>query len=189
MANVLFISEQYIKDTSYVDENVDVKLIRSNIQETQDFRILPILGTALYEDIKTKISAGNTATVATLLNTYIAPALKYWVLHDAAYLFQFKIMNKAVVKRSSENAEPIDIRELDRLMDYFKDRAEYYSERITKYLLENNTTYPLYDNFGDGIDAVSPRKQNYTQGIYLGNMGMKFDGVNSVDKGRQNYCE
>ena len=185
MAN-LFISEQYIKDTSYIDENVDIKLLRSTILETQDFRILPILGSAFYFSLKDTAAASWSATDRTFVNTYIAPALKYWVLHDGALTLQYKIMNKAIVKRDSENETPIDTRELYRLMDYFKIRAEFYSERITKYLLENSTTFPLFDNYGDGIDAIAPKMNNYTQGLYLG-IKRTYKNID-VDKGRDNYC-
>lgn len=182
----LFISEQYIKDTSYIDENVDIKLLRSTILETQDFRILPILGSAFYFSLKDTAAASWSATDRTFVNTYVAPALKYWVLHDGALTLQYKIMNKAIVKRDSENATPIDTSELDRLMDYFKIRAEFYSERITKYLLENNTTFPLFDDYGDGIDAIAPKMNNYTQGLYLG-IKRTYKNID-VDKGRDNYC-
>lgn len=169
MANVIFISEQYIKDTSYIDENVDVKLLRNCILETQEIRIRGIVGTALYDELKTQITAGTrTALNITLLTDYIAPALKYWVLHDAALILTFKIMNKSIVKRTAENTETVQATDLDRLMDFFKNRAEYYSERITKYLLENELSYPLYSDAGDGVDTEHPRYNNYTQGLFLG---------------------
>lgn len=188
-ANVLFISEQYIKDTSYIDENVDMKLLRSNILETQDVRMLPILGTALYNDLKSKVLIGSVSTTpgySILLDSYISPALKYWVLHDGAYLLQYKIMNKGIVTRSSENAQNIATSELDRLMDFFKDRAEFYSERITKYILENDTIYPLYLNAGNGIDTVEPHFNNFKQGWYLGESHNTY-GLD-IDCGRLNNC-
>lgn len=167
--NILFISEQYIKDTSYIDENVDIKLLRSNILETQDIRTLPKLGTALYEELKTQIDAGTTTSLnRTLLDTYISPALKYWVLHDGAYILQYKIMNKGIVTRTSENSETIQTGELDRLMGYFKDRAEFYDDRLTRYLLENDSSYPLYNNAGNGVDTVHPSYNSFTQGWFLG---------------------
>lgn len=169
MANVIFITEQYIKDTSYIDENVDVKLLRNAILETQDLRILPVLGTALYDELKSQIQSGSVSAYnTTLLDTYISPALKYWVLHDAALILTFKIMNKAITKRTSENTESIQTSDLDRLMDFFKNRAEFYGERITRYLVQNSTNYPLYDNPGNGYDTVIPKRNNYTQGLYLG---------------------
>lgn len=186
MAQVIFISEQYIKDTSYIDENVDVKLLRNCILETQDIRIRSIIGTGLYDELKTQISAGTrTALNITLLTDYIAPALKYWVLHDAALILTFKIMNKAIVKRNSENAEVVQATELDRLMDFFKGRAEYYSERITKYLIENEASFPFFTDAGDGVDIEHPKFNNFTQGVYLGT-STQFKDID-IDYGRNNY--
>ena len=186
MANVIFISETYIKDSSYIDENVDVKLIRNNILETQDIRIRSIIGTGLYDELKTQITANTkTALNITLLSTYIAPALKYWVLHDSALIFTFKIMNKSIVKRTSENTETIQTTDLDRLMNFFKTRAEYYSDRVTRYLIENETSFPLYTNAGSGVDTVFPKRNNFTQGLYLGG-GNNNVGLD-IDKGRLEY--
>jgi len=186
MANVIFIGEKYIKDTSYIDENVDIDLLTNCILETQDFRVLPIIGTGLYDELKDQITNSTlTALNTTLLNTYIAPALKYWVLHDGALILSYKVMNKNIVKRDSENSDSLQLDELDRLMDYFKVRAEFYSERITRYLVENETDYPLYSDAGDGFDTVHPKKNNYTQGLYLGQTKVR-KGLD-IDYGRLEY--
>jgi len=187
MSNVLFIGETYIKESSYIDENVDIKLLRDSILETQDLRILPMVGTGLYDELKTQIQAGTKTTLNnTLLDTYIKPALKYWVLLDSALILTFKIMNKSIVKRTAENTETIQTADLDRLMDHFKIRAEMYSERVTKYLLANNTSYPLFNAPGNSIDTVYPKMNNYTQGLYL---GQKTGTWNlDIDKGRLNNC-
>lgn len=184
----LFIGETYLKDSSYIDENVDVKLIRNSILETQEMRMLPILGTGLYDELVTQFAQGGTPTAlnTTLMNTYIKPALKYWVLLDSALILTFKVMNKSIVKRTAENTESIQTTDLDRLLDHFKIRAEMYSERITKYLLANNTSYPLFNTPGNSIDTVYPKLNNYTQGLYLGDK--KGTWNMDIDKGRLNNC-
>ena len=187
--SVIFIGEKYIKDTSYIDENVDIKLLRNAILESQDMRIRTIIGTGLYDELGTQITANTkTALNTTLLNTYIAPALKYWVLHDASLMLTFKIMNKSIVKRNSENTETIQTPDLDRLMDWFKTRAEFYSDRVTRYLIENETSYPLYMDAGSGVDTVHPKKNNYTQGLHLGGSQLRdWDIDFDIDLGKLNY--
>jgi hypothetical protein len=178
MARVAFISETYIKDNSFIDENVDVNLLRSEILDVQELRILPILGTGLFDELKTQITANTvTALNRTLLNDYVKPALKFWVLFDSALIFTFKITNKSIYKKTAENSETVATTDLDRIMDYCKIRAEFYSERITKYLIQNCTSYPLYENSGDGYDTIHPNNNNYTQGIYLGvrKVNRKYD--------------
>ena len=47
-ANILFISEQTLKDRSLLQDNIDPKLIKPTIKQAQDMFIEPILGTGLY---------------------------------------------------------------------------------------------------------------------------------------------
>jgi hypothetical protein len=100
MSVALFINEQYIKDNSPINGNVDDKYIKSTIVMCQKVYILPILGTALYNEIATEINAGSvSANNTSLLNDYIVDALLYYVLSEGIALFTYKIENKSVVKK------------------------------------------------------------------------------------------
>jgi hypothetical protein len=77
-------------------------------------------------------------------------------------------MNKSVATRTSENSNPIDIDQLSKVAGFYKDKAEYYGNRLTDYLRENNTTYPLYDNPGDGLDVIHPKSTQFMSGFYFG---------------------
>lgn len=172
MATALFISEQYIKDMSYLDENVDVNLIRPIIKEAQDIHIHTLLGSALYLQLVAQVVAGTvtTGTISnkTLLDDYIAPALKYWTLYEGIDVLTFKMTNKSIMYKNSENSNPISVSDVKRLMDRLKDKAEWYSKRLVAYLQENTATFTLYLNPGNGIDALRPDRSPYQSGIFLG---------------------
>ena len=105
---VLFISEQYVKNTTLIDENVDVKLILPSIKDCQELRIHPILGTPFYEDLKTKITAGTlNSDEVNLLDVYIAPAMAQWTMYECSTSMLFKYRNKSVATKNSENSNPI----------------------------------------------------------------------------------
>src|SRR3990167_9412704 len=165
----LLINPSEIKATTLIDENVDEKLIRTVIEESQNIHVHPIIGTGIFNELKTQINAGTlTAFNTTLISTYLQPALKYWVLFEGIDVFTYKFMNKSVVKRNGENSNAIDVDELRRLQDRFRDKAEWYSERATKYLQENEASFPLYYNPGSGIYTIYPKATNYSTGIFLG---------------------
>lgn len=186
MADGLFISENYIKENTLIDGNVDAKYIKITIADAQRLHILPILGTGLYNEISGQITAGTlTALNRTLLRDYIQDALKYWVVYEGIDLFTYKVTNKSIVKKDSDNSESISESEGIRLMDRNRDKAEYFSERITKYLIENETDYPLYTNAGDGYDTVHPKKNNYTTGWNLDDVERNYNLP--IDYGRKNY--
>ena len=169
MEFILMIDESTVKATSFIDENVDVNLIRTTIKTAQDIHIVPILGTALTNEILTQIDGGTvSAANTTLLDEYLTHTLVWWTLYEGVDVFTYKFRNKGILRETSEVTQTISLEEVKRLMDSFKNKAEFYSERATKYLMENTTTYPLILNAGSGIDTVHPNITNYSTGWYLG---------------------
>ena len=169
MAIALFTSEQTIKDTTYLDENVDMKLLRDTIELCQDKYILPLIGTGIFNQISTQITSGTVSSQnTTLLDTYIQKVLKWWVLYEGVDILTYKFMNKSVVKKNSENSTPIDIEEIRRLMEKFRTNAEMYSQRMTDYLLANLSTFTLYLNQAINYDTIIPKRNSYTTSIWLG---------------------
>lgn len=168
MAKILFISEQYLKDNSQIDENVDVKLIRSTIYDCQRDYIKPILGTDLYEKLESDISGGTlTGNYLTLANDYVAEALLKWVIFELQFILLYKMRNKNVSKQSSENSQPVDYTEHRYLMDRWKEKAERRSQDVTDYLCANDDLYPEYLSNSDA-DDIYPNKSNYNTSIFLG---------------------
>jgi len=166
---VIFISEQALKDNSIINENVDMKVLLPVIKLAQEKYMMPILGTGLYNELKTQITAASiTVLNKTLLDDYIQPALIWWIMSEAPMPLTYKFMNKSVATRSSENANAASLNDLLKLEERFKDNAEWYSQRITNYLLQNIQSYPLYSNPGSGIDTIVPKKTMYSTGMYLG---------------------
>jgi hypothetical protein len=168
MSIVKFISETKLKELVAINGNTDNALIQPIILECQRIYIEPIIGTGLYNELETQIEA-NTLTVlnTTLLDSYIIPCLVAWIKYESPVELNYKFTNKNVSTKNSENSTPIGLEEARFLMDRFKNKAEYHSERITKYLCENSVSYPLYDNPGNGTDTVYPNGSNYTTGMVL----------------------
>lgn len=160
-----------VKNNSYVDENVDDKLITTAIGIAQDLHILPHVGTGIFDELKTQIAAGTvTALNNTLLGTYIVPALRYWTLYELVEPMNYKLTNKAIMEKSSENSRPISPDKMfNSLKSKWENIAQWYTERLKKYLLENQTDYPLYLNPGTGVDIIHPTRESaFTGGWYLG---------------------
>ena len=186
MATALFIKEQFIKDNTNIDGNVDDKYLTNTIADAQKIHILPILGTALYNEVSAQIIAGTTTSLnQTLLNDYIQDALKYWVLYEGMDVFHYKVTNKGIETKSSDNSQPIQQVDVIRLKDSVKDRAEFFSQRVTKYLLAQQLVYPLYNAPGSSIDTIIPNKNNYETGWNL-DVDRNTYGL-PIDYGKRNY--
>lgn len=172
-----FISPAQIKAEAYVDENVDEKYLTDTILFCQELYTKEILGTALYDQIKGQIEGSTlSANNTTLLNSYIKPALKWWVLYEAMEMLNVKITNKAIMKKRSENSDPVSLEEILHLKNKFRNLAERFDEKMRLYLIENSTTFTLYLNPGTGVDTIHPKGLTYGTGWYLGNLERCDDG-------------
>jgi hypothetical protein len=171
MANYsLFISVTDVKDTGFIDPNVDDKTIRVAIWNAQQFNIKTLLGTALYNEIEDAVLNNNpTADEATLLGTYIRPALIWHTHYEGALPLHVKIRNKGLQTINGENSQPVTISDVFTMMNYFKDRAQEFSERARRYFVENAADkFPSYNNAGNGADTIHPQRNQYGFGWYLG---------------------
>ena len=169
---VLFISEAYVKNTTLIDENVDMRLILPSIRDCQELRIHPILGTPLYDDLKAKITAGTLNSDETnLLDNYIAPAMGQWTLYECSTSMLFKYRNKSVATKSSENSQPISYQDLQFLRDEWKNKAEEREARLINFLCDNDNLFPKYKEHSDDLN---PRKTAFQTSYYLGSAGSSY---------------
>jgi hypothetical protein len=169
MANfVYFVSVTYLKDNTPINENLDDKLLKAAIKEAQEIYIRDVIGSGIYDELQDQAYNGTlTSDNTTLLDSYIAPCLKYYSLTESMLPMTFKFMNKSVASRNSENATPITTGELTQIEQRYRDKAEYYAERLRDFLKENPTLYPKYLNPGSGFDVIRPQNTAYFGGMYL----------------------
>jgi len=175
--NILFISDTALLARTQVHGNIDPQLLYPEIKVAQDMYILPLLGTALFAKIADGIENNNLAgNYLTLKDDYIIDTLIYYVLSELPMGLSFQFWNKGVMKSTSENAETATMSDLVTLADRYKRRAEYYSERLKRYLIENAASkFPEYLNPGNGVDTVMPHASTFTMPIYLGGGAYKND--------------
>lgn len=174
-ANILFISETTLKDRSLLQDNVDPKLIRPTIKQTQDMFIEPILGTGLYQELQNQIEDNAlTGLNKKLLDLYITDCICWYVASEMVMSLGFKMTNKNVLRKNSENSNDASLSELFDLMEYYKNKAQWYAQRVTNYLCENIVDYPLYNNPGSGSDVIQPNGTSYSTGMYLGDVAKDY---------------
>jgi len=168
--DILLISPQMLKDRSMVHGNVEDKLIYPDIKVCQDMYIHPILGTALYNKIQTDISAATiTGNYKTLLDKYIVDALIHYTIERLQTSVSFQLWNKGVVRKQGQDTELPSMSELFDLSSKYKITAEFYANRLRKYLKQNaSAMFPEYLNPGSGIDDIHPDNKTFTSPVYLG---------------------
>lgn len=172
--NILLISDTMIKERTAIHGNIDPKLIYPDIKVAQDMYILPILGSALYDKLQTLVSAGTISDVANadyklLIDKYICDSLMWYTLSELPTTLSYQFWNKGVQRQNGDSTELPSMSELIDLSNKYKNRAEFYAERMKLYIIQNaSTKFPEYLRPGSTIDTVTPEQRAFTMPVYLG---------------------
>lgn len=192
---VLLISEVKLKAFSQINKNVDVDLLKSEVQVAQDIDLQTILGTKFYNHLLSQVSAtGNTfnADETTLVNDYIQPFLIQTAYFNAMPGIMYRSMNRGIVEGTMENAASVDINTFKYLRTIQKQRSDFYMTRLQDYLLigRGQNKFPDYVTQST-IDGMIPdRSQKYNNGIFLAHTSRKGYSMDNLNKrGLSTYSE
>ena len=156
MAEVLLISENYIKKYSTINGSVDPNLLYPSIYLAQDKWITPFLGTDLMNKLKDDVAAGTiSGNYQTLLEDYVQKMLLWWVLLDVTPNLCYRMDNGTLVQRQSEDTVPISDAVMKDMIDRARQNAEHYTTRLVDYLCHNSSIFPEYSS--NSWPNVSPR--------------------------------
>jgi hypothetical protein len=168
MAFAYYISQDYVKENTPIDSNVDVKLLNTVIRDVQELHIKPVLGTDLYDKFVTDINAGTVAgEYKTLLDDYIVPAMLSYIIAEAPLSITFKLRNNGALKQSNENGTPLTLQEMNKLEDKYLSKAKMRMELLVDYICEKESSFPEYTSNNDDGDR-NPIGNSVGMGIYLG---------------------
>ena len=170
MAYVLFISEAKLKDSTAINLNVAPEILLPYVLQAQRIYIETKLGTTLYEKLESLITAGTIGNVGneaykTLVDDYIGDMLPNWAFYHAIPFLRFKIENGNIYSKTSETGTALSTEEAQHLREEVRNNAEYFTERMIKYITNNITLFPEY-NTNSGAD-ISPDQNAYYNGMNL----------------------
>lgn len=192
---VLLISETKLKAFTNINKNVDMDVLKAEVQIAQDIDLQTILGTKFYNHLLDQVSAtGNTfnADETTLVNDYIQPFLIQQAYFQAIPSLMYRSMNRGIVEGMMENATSVDIETMKYLRSLQKQRADFYMTRLQDYLLigRGQNKFPDY-NTQSTIDGMIPdRTQKYNNGIFLKHTTRKGYSTRDIEnRGLRVYSE
>lgn len=171
--NVLLLSVEVLKDRTGIHDNIDPKLLYPEIKTAQDMYIEPILGSNLFNKLITEVEAGSISGATdykNLLDDYVIDCLLNYTLAGLPDAISYQFWNKGVVRKQGDNTELPDMSELVDLSNKYRIRAEWYAERLNRYLKAeaDESFLPEYVNGNDTLSDIQPENTSYTMPIFLG---------------------
>ena len=172
MAEVLFITQNDIKNNTIINGSVDPDKFLQFVIIAQQIHIQNFLGTRLYERLQNYINAngsqnGNftgqdTDPEKILLDQHVKNMTIYWAMVEYIGVGAFSISNKGVLRHTSETAELASKDDLDYLTTKYRDLAQYYTDRFINFIIYKQTVYPEYNENNE--DDRYPSRDAYFGG-------------------------
>jgi hypothetical protein len=192
---VLLISEVKLKAFTNINKNVDMDVLKAEIQIAQDIDLQTILGTKFYDHLLSQVSStGNTfnANEKKLVDDYIQPFLIQQAYFQAMPNLQFRTMNRGIVQGEMESATSVDIETFKYLRNIQKSRSDFYMTRLLDYLLigYGQNQFPDYNSQSTKDGMIPDRTQKYMPGIVLRRTTRKGYNYNDIGlNGTRMYSE
>lgn len=147
MAEYIFIDENYLKDYTQLTDAVDPELMYPAALVAQDKWVTPRTGDALMRKLKTDAEADSlTGLYATLVNTYLRKALVWWTMVELLPRLYVRWDNAAPQIRINDETNQIEQGDLRREVEYARETAQHYTDRMVDWLCVNGSQMPEYNN-------------------------------------------
>lgn len=168
MTDSTFITLEYLKANSPIQNHVDGDLIRPFIVLCMDKYIEPICGTALYQKLINDVQNNTlSGSYLTLMQVYLQPTLVHYVQFEAMEFFASQITNKGVQNKNSDNSSPADDERIIRMEQKSYNNGAYYAQRAIQYLKANTSSFPEVVSPGSSADTIRPTFTQYFNGIHI----------------------
>lgn len=189
--DVLLISEDYIKSTTNISDNIANDYLLPSIKLAQDIDLESTIGSQLLRKLQklvfdNDISNQENSMYKLLLDNYIQPYLAYATIQHLAPTVAYKLANQGVIRTDDEKSYNITSNEVDKVMDYYNHIANTFKKRLQLFLIANYNNFPellnwksisdiranLYSAAGCNVNLGGPRGKSIFNPSYL--MGYDF---------------
>lgn len=160
MSKIFLISEKILKSETILNDNTGSEYIAPAIETSQDIYLQQLIGSQLlmklYELIETDdINKPDYNDYKLLIDDYITNYLKYKVLSEITIPLAYKYRNAGVVQTTNDNVYSTSLRDAQLVQNHYELRANFYAERMTKYLCANAELYPEYKSINSSADIMA----------------------------------
>lgn len=148
--DVLLTSENYVRNATNIDNNLQSMFLLSAIREAQDFGLQSIIGTALFNKLKALVASGEIAAEDNIayksLLDYAQMYISYKAIANLCLITNVKISNGGLQQTSDENLTVLSVDDTWTVQKHYQDKADFYAKRLQAYIIENKKSLPEIDD-------------------------------------------
>lgn len=190
MAQVLLISETFVKEVLSISENIAGQYILPSVREAQDINLRNIIGQALLDKLKALVASGDISLPENAVYKALVDLnpFRYFLAYSAcvgiAQRVTFKVANAGVVKTPDERLEVADQPDMAKVQAFYQAKADSMAFDLERWVLENKASYPELR----ACDCERVRSHLYTAascGVWLGGpRGKRLPGIEVKEERR-----
>lgn len=138
------INAEYLKSYSMFPKNYDLTDIENFVPIAEQIHILPILGTALYEELLEQVDSNSLTDENSTLLLEIYKVEGIAVLYESLPFVWSHISQVGITKGKSDNSDSIENKDLAYLNTHIKAQLDYAKKYFREWLDEYQINFPLY---------------------------------------------
>lgn len=134
-SEVLFVNLAYLKRVTQLKGGVDENYVIPAIILAQDLHLQMLLGTALFERLKTDVSNGTLSRrYEDLLDTHVRKVTAWWTMVELLPNLYVQIDNAGLVQRTASNDTTASASDLRREVERARSNAQFYGKQMYRFL-------------------------------------------------------
>ena len=165
---VFFLSSERLK-ADLLNDNVADEYIRSAIITVQQ-DLTELLGDCLYSKLEEMVEDEtiNGTVYQELLDSYIVPFLEFCAMAELVLTTSFKVGNIGLFSNYDANANQNELSTVKYVEKHYRQKAEFYRNRMVKYLAKNKDIKQLKSVWTVWLRQHNePKHEHYNQDWYL----------------------
>lgn len=146
MNEVFLVSENYVRNLTNIDNNLQSKFLLSAIREAQEVHYQQVIGTKLLRKLKSLVDNDtindneNVAYKDLIDNSQLF--LAYQAVVELCLISSVKLSNGGLQQNSDENLSPLNVDETLKVKDLYQKKADFFRKRLMGYIIDHRTELP-----------------------------------------------
>lgn len=142
MTNVLFISEDFIKTNSGLNDNLFGKSLLPAIREAQDIYLQQIIGSTLYHKLLELVDEGTIGDTGNtiykeLLDEYVRSYMLYQTIVQVIPVTNVKLSNYGTTLSDDQYLVNLSQGDAELIEKHYSIIADFYARRLQEFILNN----------------------------------------------------